>query len=569
MPNTRHAGSLRALRVFAYAAPVAAQAIMLVVMLLQGQWLFAIMVFAGCCGCAATLLITLLRQQPSADPLSSSAIAGTGPPQQHQERADEPALHERILPATSLEELLGIAGQRDAWRIIARRWLSPAHSLRVPLGVDGHKRPAFLDLLEQGPHAIVAGTTGSGKSVLLQSWCMALAALHPPHALQFLLLDFKGGSAMNALSTLPHTRGCVSDLDLQHAMRALEAIEQELRGRERLAAQQGVADIRDMDPRPARMIVVVDEFYAMAGQLPDYMDRLIRVASLGRSLGMHVVACTQNPLGQINASMKANMSLRVCMRVHDSLQSQEMIGSDHAARLSAKAPGTALCCVDGRETLLRCAFCTDLAYVARQIRYAARLHGWLQPEPLFTAPLPAQITYERVLREHQSGCSPGQSVLIGLADDGVHTAPAHVPVDRGNIAVVGMPGRGRSTLLRHIERLVRERGWKHVRVVDDADELLDVLNTSACAEQFRHDLFDERRTVVMALRSTKSLRIPEHGTIRVMFPCAERSVDLADGIPSALLNTMTVQDLHTPGRAVLLGVGQARVIQCVAPIGDA
>lgn len=85
-------------------------------------------------------------------------------------------------------------------------------------------------------------------------------------------------------------------------------------------------------------MIVVDEFHMLHGQLPDYTDRLVRIASLGRSLGMHLVACTQNPLGQISASMKANMSLRICLRVRDALQSQEMIGSDAAAHLSAVAP---------------------------------------------------------------------------------------------------------------------------------------------------------------------------------------------------------------------------------------
>lgn len=184
----------------------------------------------------------------------------------------------------------------------------------------------------------MAGTTGSGKSVLLQDWCVALAATHPSQALQFVLLDFKGGSAMERLCALPHVRGCVNDLDLKYATRALRALERELDRRERLAAALGVSDLMHAACPVARLVIVVDEFHMLHGQLPDYIDRLVRIASLGRSLGMHLVACTQNPLGQISASMKANMSLRICLRVRDALQSQEMIGSDAAAHLSAVPP---------------------------------------------------------------------------------------------------------------------------------------------------------------------------------------------------------------------------------------
>ena len=106
-----------------------------------------------------------------------------------------------------------------------------------------------MDIDSEGPHAIVAGTTGSGKSVLLQCWCLALAVTYPPDRLGFVFLDFKGGSALDRLAALPHVRGCVNDLDLSYASRALRALEDELSCREHLAARHHVSDIRQLPRR--------------------------------------------------------------------------------------------------------------------------------------------------------------------------------------------------------------------------------------------------------------------------------------------------------------------------------
>lgn len=163
---------------------------------------------------------------------------------------------------------------------------------------------------------MVAGTTGSGKSELLISWCMALAIRHSPQTLHFVFLDFKGGSTFNALERLPHTVGNVCDLDLAHAVRALNAIEQELARREALVSAERVSRFDQLSHPPARLVVVIDEFHALRDRLPDYMQRLNRLASLGRSLGMHLIVCTQNPMGQVHADMKANISLSICLRRH-------------------------------------------------------------------------------------------------------------------------------------------------------------------------------------------------------------------------------------------------------------
>lgn len=270
--------------------------------------------------------------------------------------------------------IFGFGDDEAPMRTICHRWCVASHTsgLRATLGVDASGRPLSVDIDSEGPHAIVAGTTGSGKSVLLQCWCLTLAVTYPPDRLGFVFLDFKGGSALDCLTALPHVRGCVNDLDLSYASRALRALEDELSCREHLAARHHVSDIRQLPDAPAQLMIVVDEFHMLNEQLPGYMDRLLRVASLGRSLGMHLVVCTQNPMVEINASMKANMSLRICLRVQDAMQSQEMIGSALASTIPADCPGTAVLNHEGECVILQCLQPSNIRALTVQIHQSAR-----------------------------------------------------------------------------------------------------------------------------------------------------------------------------------------------------
>ena len=373
--QTTHRTHTTALRMCAYIAPLVAQCIMLAALLVRQQWLFALMIGSGCCATAATMVLTLLQSRPTS---FDSGADGAHTPAHACDTINEDMV--RACTGTTLERLLNMADDAAPFRTMCHMWARTACSTYPPgcaarIGTDPFGEPLTIDLERHGPHAIVAGTTGSGKSVLLQDWCVALAATHPPQALQFVLLDFKGGSAMERLCALPHVRGCVNDLDLKYATRALRALERELDRRERLAAALGVSDLMHAACPVARLVIVVDEFHMLHGQLPDYTDRLVRIASLGRSLGMHLVACTQNPLGQISASMKANMSLRICLRVRDALQSQEMIGSDAAAHLSAVAPGMAILMEDDERRVFRCAHIEDIDALIRNIaRCGVRSH---------------------------------------------------------------------------------------------------------------------------------------------------------------------------------------------------
>ena len=342
----------------------------------------------------------------------------------------------------SLEELTGLQAEPLPWRIIARTWLA-SPSLCVTVGMGSGQRPFTIDLPRQGPHALVAGTTGSGKSVLLQSWCLAMAVRNPPDRLHFVFLDFKGGSAFSVIERLPHTVGSVCDLDLNHAVRALRALELELRRREHLVAAERVGSIGQLQSPPPSLIVVIDEFHALNNQLPDYVDRLVRIASLGRSLGMHVIACTQNPLGQVSADMKANMALNICLRVRDGLQSIELLGDGRAASISPSAPGCAWRNDGESVEPFRCAFVSDIGAMVEAARTAAAFHGLVHASALFTAPLPRIVEADML----PARSSDVPSVPFALADDGIGIDVAELAVNAGNVGIIGSAGRGKSTIL--------------------------------------------------------------------------------------------------------------------------
>ena len=342
---------------------------------------------------------------------------------------------------------------------------------------------------------MVAGTTGSGKSELLISWCLSLAMQYSPDDLHFVFLDFKGGSTFNALEHLPHTVGNVCDLDLFHAIRALNAIEQELVRREALVSTERVSRFDQLVRPPARLVVVIDEFHALRDRLPDYMQRLNRLASLGRSLGMHLIVCTQYPMGQVHADMKANISLSICLRVTDQMQSNELIGIRDAALIPPSIPGAAYCNDGQHTTPFLCSAVRDVNRLVRNIGTAARFHACKRPDLLFSEPLTQHATQSDLsIPSNQSW----HNVPFALADDGVLVYTAILDVSQQNIAIIGAYGSGKTNLLLHCARWLYDTGCANIRftrktehgmvtddgkplpshkrtiwIVDDADEALD------------------------------------------------------------------------------------------------
>lgn len=210
------------------------------------------------------------------------------------------------------------------------------------------REPVAIDLVRDGPHAVIGGTTGSGKSELLVSWVLALAYAYPPSAVTVLLVDFKGGSAFAALERLPHTVGVITDLDAATAARALASLRAELRYRERLVARAGARDISGV-PELARLVIVVDEFAAMLAEHPDLHALFADIAARGRSLGVHLILCTQRPSGIVRDAVLANADLRISLRVNNRADSVALIGNDSAANIDATALGRGVVVSGGAE----------------------------------------------------------------------------------------------------------------------------------------------------------------------------------------------------------------------------
>ncbi len=221
-----------------------------------------------------------------------------------------------------------------------------AGTLRAIVG-EAAGEPHALDLRVHGPHALLGGTTGAGKSELLQTWILAMAAAHSPQRVTFLLVDYKGGTAFRDCVSLPHTVGLVTDLSPHLVRRALVSLAAELTYREQLFAAKKVRDLRELEmtgdqDTPPSLVIVVDEFAALVKEVPDFVDGVVNVAQRGRSLGLHLVLATQRPAGVIKDNLRANTNLRLALRMADEADSQDVLGSPEAAYIDPALPGRAV-----------------------------------------------------------------------------------------------------------------------------------------------------------------------------------------------------------------------------------
>ena len=259
----------------------------------------------------------------------------------------------RDIPATvPLLDLLGVEAVEDL--DVKARWAAsqPFRTLAVPIGLRVGAEPVLLDLHERGhgPHGLVAGTTGSGKSELLLSLVASLAVHFHPHELALVLIDYKGGGTANAVADLPHLVGTITNLQGNLATRALAAIKSESQRRQALLAQAGVNHIDAYqqrfrqgalaEPMP-HLVIMADEFAELATEQPEFMKELISAVRVGRSLGLHLILATQKPAGVVNEQIWSNARFRICLRVEQDADSMDVLKRPDAAGLPSTSRGRA------------------------------------------------------------------------------------------------------------------------------------------------------------------------------------------------------------------------------------
>ena len=486
------------------------------------------------------------------------------------EDPEQPGAESGIPDWSSLIDLLGLPttdgpdqpSDRSALsKAIADRWrkAEQSDSLATPIGTDG-LGPLVADLSADGPHALVGGTTGSGKSELLRTMVASLAATYSPEQVNFVLVDYKGGSAFDACASLPHVVGLVTDLDDRLAERALRCLEAELRHREQALRDKGATDLAhyralghsgsdtSWPPMP-RLVVIIDEFAALAAELPDFMDALVNVAQRGRSLGMHLVLATQRPAGAVSANIRTNTALRIGLRVLDAADSADVLDSPEAAGIGRHRPGRAFARFGPGELVeFQCALVTGVTAAQRGPRVVPAPDGISSPQPepnpgddtpsdlarLVPAvnaawdcwdgipprrpwpdPLPLFVSLE-ALNTHDQMTGP--EVVFALADDPDRQRQhplAWNPRD-GNVLFAGNPGSGTTTALASLAVSLASRrppSECHLYAIDSGSaQLAPLEKLSHCGAVVGPDERDRIRRLIRRLEDELDRRLGQGRT---------------------------------------------------------
>ena len=250
-----------------------------------------------------------------------------------------------MLP-TSISFLQGYQAQRPQMLGLEKHWLqaTPEQGMAVPIGVRRTGEPFLFDIHEKrhGPHGLVAGMTGSGKSEMVQSWILSMAVHFPPEAVSFVLIDFKGTGLLLPLKNLPHLAGCISDLDTSIG-RNLIALENELTRRKALLDRYQVSNISAYLKLRHRgqakealpyLFLVIDEFAEFKLRFPEFMGAINSIFAIGRTLGVHIILLTQKPASVVDDKMMANTRFRWCLKVASSADSRDMLHHPDAAKIT-------------------------------------------------------------------------------------------------------------------------------------------------------------------------------------------------------------------------------------------
>ena len=399
---------------------------------------------------------------------------------------------------------------------VLSRWEShaPYQSLAVPIGLRGKDDLVYLNLHEKahGPHGLIAGTTGSGKSETIQSYILSLAVNFHPHDVAFLLIDYKGGGMANLFKDLPHLLGTITNLDGAQSMRALASINAEIHRRERLFGQYGVNHINQYqkkfklgeatEPLP-HLFLISDEFAELKVNQPDFIKELVSIARVGRSLGVHLILATQKPSGVVDDQIWSNSRFKLALKVADRGDSMEMLRTADAAQITQT--GRAYLQVGNNEVyeLFQTAWSgadyqpekdhlgiedhtiylinelgqyevlnqdlsgldmaeeikevpTELDVIVQEINHLHQQEGIAAVAQPWLPPLKERITLDELdkvvpIEAWQKRTDP--SVLIGVADIPQAQKQEAVAIDLskdGNILLYGSPGTGKTTFLQTV-----------------------------------------------------------------------------------------------------------------------
>ena len=397
-----------------------------------------------------------------------------------------------------------------------KRWSesNPVKSLAAPVGVSADGSLFMLDLHEkrQGPHGLVAGMTGSGKSEFLITYILSMAVNYHPDEVAFVLIDYKGGGLADAFENprtgvkLPHLAGTITNLDGASIQRSLMSIESELVRRQKVfsevskAFDEGSMNIytyqklyragRVSEPMP-HLFIVSDEFAELKQQQPEFMEKLISAARIGRSLGIHLILATQKPSGVVNDQIRSNTKFRVCLRVQDRSDSQDMLKRPEAAELTDTGRFYLQVGYNEYFALGQSAWCgadyepqdtvpvqrddavefldmtgqvvaqnkpkvkksrsgkTQIGAVVQYLSDLAETQK-IQSRSLGVKPLPAKIEYADLAAEYGERVK-GNAALIGLADDPMNQTQLPLYLDLmsfHHMALVGLAGSGKSNFFK-------------------------------------------------------------------------------------------------------------------------
>lgn len=406
-----------------------------------------------------------------------------------------------IVDKITFYEMIGVktADEID----LKKRWSSSnvMKTLTAPIGVKEKNEKVFLDLHEDahGSHGLVAGTTGSGKSETLQTYILSAAITYHPYEIGFVIIDFKGGGSSNQFKELPHLIGSITDMDGKEIDRSLLSIKAELDKRKRLFAENNVNKIDQYielyksgsvkTPLP-HLVIVVDEFAELKADQPEFMQELISAARIGRSLGVHLILATQKPAGQVNEQIWSNSNFKLCLKVRDESDSNEVLKSPLAAKIKKTGRGYLKVGNDEIFDLFQSAYSgakvmakdgsksSELAETVKHISAYCQKAGIKRLPPICLPSLPKVIAYnDKFVNE----TIQETKIPVGLYDDPSAQEQGVTYLDlEQNTFIIGSAQTGKTNLVQSMIRTVSKVYTPeevNIYIMDFASRVLKIFET--------------------------------------------------------------------------------------------